>query len=155
MHNTIYEITQNPVNPDDWADESNFYEDSNVDYATLLTGKERTDAIEYLCNSRWFCSLFSRGKEPDTIIYNGNIEAVKDKWYQELQKKLQSLIKKRSCNTYGLREAINQPFAGYDLFCLPDWVGNSSCYPRDLLDLLVNIKPGSVLYINSVFDYHY
>lgn len=155
MHNTIYEITQNPVHPDDWADESNFYEDGYVDYATLLTGKERADAIEDLCNSRWFGCLFSRGKEPDTIIYNGNIDAVKDEWYQELQKELQSLIEARSCNTYRLRKAIDQPFAGYDRFCLPDYVGYCSCHPRDFLDLLENTKPGTVLHINSVFDFHW
>lgn len=155
MHNFIYEITQNPFNPDDWADESNFYEDCNVDYTTLLTGKERADAIEELYSSRWFGCLFSRGKEPDTIIYNGSIEAVKDEWYRELQKELQLLIEKRSCITCGLRSAINRPFAGYNLFCLPDWAGSSSCTPRILLELLECMKPGSVLHINSVFDYHW
>lgn len=155
MHNTIYEITQHPVDQDDWAEESNFYEDNNVDYTTLLTGKERTDAIEELCNSCWFSCLFSRGKEPDTIIYNGNIDTVKNMWYQELQKELQSLIEKRSCDTYRLRKTIDQPFAGYDRFCLPGWTGDLSCHPRDLLDLLESTKPGTMFYINSVFDYHW
>lgn len=155
MHNTIYEITLDAVHPDDWADESDFYDDVDVDYTTLLTGQERTDAIEELYASHWFNCLFSRGKEPDTIIYNGNIEAVRDEWYQKLQKELQSLIKNRNCDTYRLRMAINQPFAGYDRFCLSDWAGSFSCPPRDLLDLLENTKPGAVLHINSVFDYHW
>lgn len=155
MHSTIYEITQEAIDPKDWASESNFYEDDNVDYTTLLSGEERDEAIEDLCNSRWFNRLFSRGKEPNTIIYNGNIEAVKDEWYQELQKELQSLIDKRHCDTYKLRKAIDRPFGDYTLFCLSDWCGSSSCYPRELLELLERTKPGTVFYINSVFDYHW
>lgn len=155
MHDTIYEITRNPVNRGDWADESNFYEDTNVDYTTLLTGKSRTDAIEDLYSSHWFGCLFSRGTEPDTIIYKGNIEVVKDEWYCELQKELQSLIEEKRCNTYGLRRVINQPFAGSTLFCLPDWAGTMSSQPRELLELLNSLESGTVLYINSVFDYHW
>ena len=155
MHSTIYEITMNRVNPDEWAEESNFYEDSNVDYTTLLTDQERTDAIEDLYESRWFSKLFHRGEEPDTIVYNGGIEVVKEEWYQELQKILQSLIETKGCDTYQLRKAINQPFAGYTLFCLSGWCGDSSCHPRVFLELLSDVKPGTVFYINSVFDYHW
>jgi len=155
MHSTIYEITQNQMDPDDWAVESNFYEDNHVDYTTLLSGQERTEAIEDLYSSSWFSDLFSRGEKPDTIVYNGNIETIKDKWYQELQKALQSLIENRECNTYQLRKTINQSFAGYTLFCLSDWSGNSSCYPREFLELLNDAKPGTVFYINSVLDYHW
>lgn len=155
MHNTIYEITQKSIHKDDWVNESDFYEDDNVDYTTLLIGKDRADAIEDLYNSCWFSSLFSRGEEPDTIVYNGNIETVKDEWYQKLQKELQSLIKERRCDTYRLRETINQPFAGYTLFCLSDWAGIFTCRPRVLLELLESVEQGAIFHINSVLDYHW
>lgn len=155
MHSTIYEITQNQVDPDEWATESNFYEDDNVDYTTLLTGDERTEAINDLYDSHLFSSLFSRGEASDTIVYNGNIKVVKEEWYQNLEQELQSLIDGNSCDTYRLRKAINQPFAGYTLFCLPGWAGSSSCYPRELLELLNTVEPGTVFHINSVFDYHW
>lgn len=155
MHSTIYEITRNRVNPDDWAEESNFYEDNNVDYTTLLIDQERTDAIEELYDYCWFTRLFSRGEEPDTIVYNGGLETIKNEWYQELRETLQSLIETKGCDTYKLRKVIDQPFAGYTLFCLPDWNGSSSCFPRDFLELLNDVKPGTVFYINSVFDYHW
>lgn len=154
MHSFIYEITQDAVHPNDWADESNFYDDANVDYTTLLTGQERTNALEELYDYHWFRSLFYRGKEPDTIVYNGNIEAVKNEWYQALQKELQLFIEERHCNTYRLREAIDYPFAKYILFCLSDWAGNMTCKPRVLLELLEDMKVGTVLHINSVLDYH-
>lgn len=155
MHSTIYEITQDIIDPDDWANESNFYEDDNVGYTTLLTSEERVEAIEDLYNSHWFQRLFSRGKERDTIVYNGNIELVKEEWYQNLQKELHELIDQKQCNTYKLRRAINRPFAEDTLFCLPGWYGSQSCHSIKLLELLNDMESGTVFHINSVFDYHW
>lgn len=138
-----------------WVDENSFEAGENIDYTTLLSGQERDAAIEDLRKSDWFGRLFSPGKEPDTIVYNGGIETVKGEWYEKLRQELQAFIESGRSDTHRLKKAIDQPIAGHDLFCFPGWLGNGTYRPSVLLEFLETIKPGTVLYINSVLDYHW
>lgn len=157
MHSTIYEITQEQLERDEWASESNFYEDPNVDYTDLWDDESREQIINDLDECDWFNALFTKGEEPDTIVFKGRdaLQPIKEAWYKEIQDNLEALKESDGCDTYRLRKAINNPFAQYTLFCLPDWAGDKTSYPREFMELLNTLEDGTVLYINSVLDYHW
>lgn len=157
MHGIIYEITTKKLAPEYWADESNFYEDPNVDYTYLLDDKSRQQRINDLYDRVWFKALFTKGKEPDTIVFKGRdaLQPIKEAWYQAIQDNLEALKERGSCDTYHLRKALNEPFAQYTLFCLPDWAGDKTSYPLEFMELLNTLEDGAVLYINSVLNYHW
>lgn len=154
MHNDIFEITKNNLSSDEWADDSWFYEDDNVDYTTLLNGNEREEIINDWFDSDSFNSLFSRGSSQDTILYNGGLKEIKEQWYERIRIEVDTLATNHLSSTYSLRKTIDQPIFGYTLFCLPEWSGTKSSTPRELLEWLETLEPGTLLYINSVFDYH-
>lgn len=157
MHSTIYEITQEQLERDDWASESNFYEDPNVDYTDLLDDESREQIINNLDNYDWFNALFTKGDEPDTIVFKGRdaLQTIKEAWYKEIQDNLEALKECGGCDTYRLSRAINNPFAPHTLFCLPDWAGDKTSYPREFMEWLNTLEDGAILYINSVLDYHW
>ena len=155
MHNNIYEITVDAIDRDDWATESNFYDDDHVDYVTEMEGEERDEAIDDFCKHPDFTKLFTRGEEPDTIVYNGKIDEVTNEWYDNIQKELDEMRKSGKVDSYRLRKAIDRTFFGDELFCLPGHSGTESSFPRELLEMLRYHKAGTVLHINAVFDYHW
>ena len=155
MHNNIYEITVDAIDRDDWATESDFYNDSHVDYVIEMKGEERDEAINDFCEHPDFAKFFTRGKRPDTIVYNGKIDEVKNEWYDNIQKELDGMRKSGKVDSYRLRKAIDQAFFGNELFCLPGHSGFESSFPRELLEMLRHHKAGTVLHINAVFDYHW
>lgn len=157
MHSTIYEITQEQLERDEWASESNFYEDPNVDYTDLWDDESREQIINDLDECDWFNALFTKGEEPDTIVFKGRdaLQSIKEAWYKEIQDNLEALKESGGCDTYRLRKVINNPFAQYTLFCLPGWAGDKTSYPREFMELLNTLEDGAVLYINSVLDYHW
>ena len=157
MHSTIYEITQEQLERDEWASEANFYEDPNVDYTDLLDDESREQIINNLDDCDWFNALFTKGDGPDTIVFKGRdaLQTIKEAWYKEIQDNLEALKECGSCDTYRLRRAINHPFAPHTLFCLPDWAGDKTSYPREFMEWLNTLEDGTVLYINSVLDYHW
>lgn len=155
MHGTIYEITKEVLDKEDWAHEGNFYEDENVDYTTLLDEEDRTLAINDLFEASWFKSLFSKGIEHDSIVYNGELGTIKEEWYKCIKFEVDELKSKKILNTYKLRKTLNNPLNTESLFCLPEWIGFQSCQSRDLVEWLDTLEPGTVLHINSVFDYHW
>lgn len=157
MHGKIYEITQKQLERDEWASESNFYGDPNVDYTDLLDDESRKQIINDLDDCGWFNVLFTKGEEPDTIVFKGRaaLQPIKEAWYKEIQNNLEALKERGGCDTYRLRQALNKPFAQYTLFCLPDWITDKTSYPCDFMELLNTLEDGAVLYINSVLDYHW
>ena len=157
MHSTIYEITQKQLECDEWATESNFYEDPNVGYTDLWDDESREQIINDLDDCVWFNVLFTKGEEPDTIVFKGRaaLQPIKEAWYKKIQDNLEALKERGGCDTYLLRRAINNPFAQHTLFCLPDWSGGKTSYPYEFMEWLNTLEDGTVLYINSVLDYHW
>ncbi len=157
MHGEIYEITREQLERDEWASESNFYEDPNVDYTNLWDDESREQIINDLDDCDWFNALFTKGEDPDTIVFKGRaaLQPIKEAWYKEIQNNLEALKERGGCDTYRLRQALNKPFAQYTLFCLPDWTTDKTSYPCDFMELLNTLEDGAVLYINSVLDYHW
>lgn len=157
MHSSIIEIRDHRTDKDEWATEENFYDDCDemIDYCHDLTEDERAEYIEAFMDSELFGALFTKGEEPDTIVYNGRLESLKSEWYKSIQSELDKMVSNGSLSSYNLNRAIEKPFLSELLFCLPDWNGDRASYPSELMEWLDRFKVGDVFYIGGIVDYHF
>lgn len=157
MHSSIIEIRTHRIDKDEWATESDFYDDcgSMLDWCQDLSDEEREDYINGFTESELFQSLFSKGDEPDAIIYNGKLDLLKSKWYESIQAELNEVVSKKLVSSYRLTRRIKCPLDSDILFCLPEWCGSRANYPIELLEWLSHFKEGDVLYICGVLKYHF
>lgn len=154
MHSRIFELTQANLNREDWATENDFvYDEGKMDYSEELHGDERMESIDWLESSP-LGRLFIFDK--DTLVFKKNalMDVHKD-WIASIKKALEVMEKKGLYNTFGLHYATENVLDSHFLFCLPEYTGNRAVYPCELLEWLNTLKDGSVIHVNSVFDYHY
>lgn len=158
MHGYIYEIRSKRTGRDEWANELNFSEDPNIDYASEVSDEERSAAIERMFDDPLIKELFERGDDLDTLILkDGGIDAVKREWYNTMRTELDSVQKENAIDISKLHNAMNNPpFGCHSLrYCLPDWGGDISEPGRELLWFASTEMPGTKFYICGVFDYHW
>lgn len=154
MHSTIIEIRDHKASMSQWATESSFEGNDNMmDYCDLANEKERTEDIERFLEN--FKDLFTKGNEPDSIVYTGKIAVVREKRVESIESEFGKFKSSGKCDSFNLLRAIHRPFGIYTLFCLPDWAGSGAEYPKELFEWLETMKEGSVLYIGNTFDYHW
>lgn len=154
MYSTIIEIRDHKVPMDQWATESNFEDNGDMmDYCDLSNEQERTEVIERFLEN--FKDLFTKGNEPNSVVYTGKIAEVRDKWVESIESEFGKFKSSGKCDSFKLLRAIHRPFGIYTLFCMPDWSGPWAEYPKELFELLETMKEGDILYIGSTFDYHW
>lgn len=154
MHSTIIEIRDHKDPVSEWTTESSFEDNGDMmDYCVLANEKERTEDIERFLEI--FKDLFTKGNEPDSIVYTGKISVVREKWVESIESEFGKFKSSGKCDSFNLLRAIRRPFGIYTLFCLPDWNGSGAVYPKELFEWLETMKEGGVLYIGNTFDYHW
>lgn len=154
MHSRIFELTQANLDREEWATENDFvYDEDKIDYSEELHGDERMESISWLEIStlgRMF--IFDK----DTLVFKKDaLMDVRKDWIASIKNALEVMEKKFLYNTFGLNYAIENVLDSHYLFCLPEYTGSRAVYPCELLEWLNTIKDGSVIHVNSVFDYHY
>lgn len=153
MHSRIFELTQANLDREDWATENDVYDEEKMDYSEELHGDERMESISWLEIStlgRMF--IFDK----DTLVFKKDaLMDVRKDWIASIKNALEVMEKKCLYNTFGLNYAIENVLDSHYLFCLPEYTGSRAVYPCELLEWLNTIKDGSVIHVNSVFDYHY
>lgn len=158
MHSRIIELTLNPLDREDWAEETYFYDDDKIDYLSSLNEDERRESIEDWENGRdaIFRRLFTRG-DGDTIIFKGHEALIKvhEEWIDSIKEEVGRLSASEGFDTFSVLASANQVLHSDYLFCLPDWTGHRAEYPRELLSWLDTLEDGTVLHIDAVFDCHY
>lgn len=154
MHSTIIEIRDHKVPMSQWATEDNFSDNNDkMDYCGLANEEERAEDIERFLNN--FKDLFTKGTEPNSIVYTGKVSEVREKWVESIETEFGDFKSSGKCDSFKLLSSINRPFDIYTLFCLPDWTGDGAEYPKEVFEWLETMKEGDVLYICSTFDYHW
>ena len=153
MHSRIFELTQANLDREYWATENDVYDEEKMGYSEELHGDERMESISWLEIStlgRMF--IFDK----DTLVFKKDalMDVHKD-WIASIKNALEVMEKKCLYNTFGLHYATENVLDSHYLFCLPEFTGNMTVYPCELLEWLNTIKDGAVIHINSVFDYHY
>ena len=158
MHSRIIELTLEPLDREDWAEETYFYDDDKIDYLSSLNDDERRESIDDWENGRdaIFGRLFTRG-DGDTIIFKGHESLMKvhKEWIDSIKEEVDSLSANESFDEFRVFAAVNHVLHSDYLFYLPGWSNNHAEYPSTLLRFLNALEDGAILHIGAVFDCHY
>lgn len=153
MHAYIFELSSRKMDESCWATDGDFYDDNAVDYTRRLTGHERDEAVEFLMSGTDFKFVFKKLSRHSMASIP--LASVRKQWIEQIQSALDALRNGRGFSSYGLLEAVECPVFADVRFCVPEWSGEASCSPLELLAWLGNLPTGVEIYINSVFDYHF
>lgn len=162
MHSKIFQISNAPIDKDDYSSPECYYDDSQVfaDYiGEPIKGETREDCIKYLAES--ISDLFSYDKEAGAFVYKGKdaLHEFKQKWLEairEITDKLtaDNLIEEH--NVYRLRRLTLQTHLDSSFrFHINEWNGWAGPM-EDLVEYArYQLKEGDRIYVGAVIDYHY
>lgn len=157
MHSLIFELSLTPLQQGEWVTDFDLCEDHEIDYCRVLEEDERAAVIsEHGRMWPWFDKVFERGDTSDTIILKSDFAEVKREWQRNIQKALDKMVAKNMADTYGVMQAIQNPFGDFTRFVLTDYSGTIwSVAGNELFEMLDNLSTGDTLYIGAVLDYHW
>lgn len=160
MHSKIFQISNRPINKDDYASPESFYESSFADYIgdEVDDKEERRDYIESLAKT--LEGVFTLN-EDYSLTYNGKdaLHEFLTKWVDYLQGLTANLtadnifsnvsidLIRYTCNT-------THKDCGFR-FYIEDW--NYHAGPlKDLVEYAANqLRDGDRIYIGAIVDYHF
>ena len=169
MHSKIYEIRHNPFENNEWASECEIGDEygniEGVDYYDILYDPARRCETIKSFFEKWFPDnsfkvLENEPNKTAVVEFVGDINALYDKWREQIQKAAQDLSERMDgIWVYRVRMALDGPFGLSSKFYQPEWNGCTVC-ADDFLGYLIYLdeqndgKPFK-LYVGQVFDYHF
>lgn len=169
MHSTIYEIRENCISPEEWANESAIADNSDgivgVDYYDRINDeRKRCERIVNLFNSFPEGHFLITGNEPGktaSIRFAGGIDLLYNRWVDEIREKA-GLLRHWNPDDSPIHDvchACAHPFGLKSKFYMPGWCYGITGTGSFLLYLNRLYKENDgmpfFLYIGQVFDYHY
>lgn len=161
MHSTIFQITTEKVEKENYLTEENVcsWECRDIDYCSEIDEDDRKDRINRLVNS-WLPSGMFTLVDDSTIRYNGGAEEWKNQWVKLIQDTAAQVTAENVLNglgpMYSLEKALSNPLDLGTLFYSDS--ENISCYAEfsaGFMRDVCQLQEGSLLYVGSVLDYHY
>lgn len=169
MHSKIYEIRDEMLYREEWADESEIGDEygciPGTDYYGEIEGSdERVELInEFYSNFPYnpFKIVSNKPNETACIEFIGNLREMYEHWIADIKKAANELnIENISrLGLYDVRKACEEPFGIWSKFYIPDWNG-CTVDADDFMDYLRHRSKKSngepfVFYVGQVFDYHW
>ena len=162
MHSKIFQISNKPIDKDDYQDPETYYDNSGdfADYiGDEITGEEREEAIGYLADLLKDVFTHEGG---GVFCYEGKeaMQAFKQAWADELRRQAGLLTPEnlfKSQRLYNIRKITEETHLGTSYRVdIKDWTGDIS-YPFGELFEYANsqIKAGDRIYVGAIIDYHY
>lgn len=159
-HSRIFQVSIQPIEADDYATSSDFYENSDS-FAEYIgdeqEGDDRKEDIRYLADE--LKDLFTLDEDGETLTYKGEVAmmAFKQAWSDRLQEEAANVTAenvleweprydvRRTCEETHLRTSYR--------FYIDGWIDYAgSC--DDLIEYVAEeMKEGDKLYIGAVIDY--
>lgn len=161
MHSKIFQISNAPIDKDDYSSPECYYDNSEfADYiGEPVKGETREDCIKYLAES--ISDLFSYDKEAGAFVYKGKdaLHEFKRKWLEairEITDKLTADNLMEEHNVYRLRRLTLQTHLDSSFrFDINEWNGWAGPM-EDLVEYAgYQLKEGDRIYVGAVIDYHY
>lgn len=93
MNGIIFELEEKSKYTGRYMDGEISYNNTSIDYTKEIRECDRKSEIKDLLNDPCLGKIFEKGEVDDEIIYNGNIEDVKEEWMRAIQKSSQEIEK--------------------------------------------------------------
>ena len=158
-HGKIYQLATKPIRKDNYVEPDDFYDNHDA-YADWIgdevEGEERKDAIGYLADSLKDV-LTPVGR--NTFVYKGMGDYLKG-WVDAIREKAQAItVDNVLCHSQraALRDIVNGTQKdSTDRFVIEEYSGKFAEPMADLMAFLnYQMKPGDMLHVGAVIDFHY
>ena len=159
----IFQVSIQPIAVDDFAQSSDFYENSG-DFADYIgdeqEGDERKEDVKHLAHTLRY--LFTLDEGGDTLTYRGEkaMEAFKERWATAIGDAAGKVTAANILDwqlRYDVKRVCEEAalYTSYR-FKIEDWNGDYADTPAELISYVASkMKEGDKLYIGAVIDYHY
>ena len=156
MNGIIFELEEKSKYTGRYMDEEISYNDTSIDYTKEIRECDRKSEIKDLLNDPCLGKIFEKGEVDDEIIYNGNIEDVKEEWMRAIQNGVDKMNVNKDMNGHNLIYVIKYGICRYAYrICIDSYPGYVVKDPITLIEWVQGLKPGTVIKIGNVFSYHY
>lgn len=157
-HGNIYQLATKPISEDDYVSPEDFCEnhDAYADYlGDRVEGEEKEKAIGYLADVL-----------KDRLTYTGNgifvykgLGDYLQKWVDAIHEKAEAITVDNVLN-YLPRAELRDILIGthkdsVDRFVIEEYSGRFAQPMSDLIEFMKSMKPGDLLYVGAVIDFHY
>lgn len=157
MHSKIYQIGLKPINKEDYASSTDFYENSG-DFADYIGDeypeKERLEAVEGLAE---ILPEFFDYVGDGTLRYKGMGTFLLD-WTKEIKRQANEMTAENvleDARRYKMSYIMSRTHRDIELrFYIEDWSGCAEPL-GEFVKYLSMIKEGTRLYVGAVIDFHF
>lgn len=155
MYGRIYQLSQHPLNADDFIEDISFSPEEE-EFADWLDNIDENELDEEYARMNLF-GMFER--KEDCLIYLGD-NGIKERWMERI-KKAYGEVKDiaNGVQRQQLRDAMVYPFT-QDRFAIEGWSSSAHCYTiepsSEFFEFCVKcLKPGDKLYLGGIVKFHY
>ena len=150
MHSKIYQISETPIEREDYITASDFYDESNwCDYTRDMDEKEEKECLDYLPELlKDVCEV--NGRE----ITVKNVESFIKEWKEKIVESAQKdgYLGTYLFNVQNICKRTHKEI--WSRFYLEDWSENADTF-GDFVEYLHHLGEGAKLYVGGVVDYHF
>jgi hypothetical protein len=156
MNGIIFELEEKSKYTGRYMDGEISYNDTSIDYTKEIRECDRKSEIKDLLNDPCLGKIFEKGEVDDEIIYNGNIEDVKEEWMRAIQNGVDKMNVNKDMNGHNLIYVIKYGICRYAYrICIDSYPGYVVKDPITLIEWIQGLKPGTVIKIRGIFIYHF
>lgn len=152
----IFELEEKSKYTGRYMDGEISYNNTSIDYTKEIRECDRKSEIKDLLNDPCLGKIFEKGEVDDEIIYNGNIEDVKEEWMRAIQNGVDKMNVNKDMNGHNLIYVIKYGICRYAYrICIDSYPGYVVKDPITLIEWVQGLKPGTVIKIRGIFIYHF
>lgn len=156
MNGIIFELEEKSKYTGRYMDGEISYNNTSIDYTKEIRECDRKSEIKDLLNDPCLGKIFEKGEVDDEIIYNGNIEDVKEEWMRAIQNGVDKMNVNKDMNGHNLIYVIKYGICRYAYrICIDSYPGYVVKDPITLIEWVQGLKPGTVIKIRGIFIYHF
>lgn len=159
-HGKIFQLASKPIRKDGYITPEDFYDNHDA-YADWIGDEveeeERKECIGYLASAlQGLCELDKSGT---AFVYRGGLERYLQEWVDAIHEKAQA-ITAANVLYHTPRATLRDIVSGThkdtaDRFVIKEYSGDYAEPMSSLIEFLHQLKPGDMLYIGGIVDFHY
>ena len=160
MHGKIFQITTAKVDEDCRLTEDTIKQGdgTNYDYCSEIDDEERQECISYLVDEVLPPGMFELVSE-NVLRYNGGIEEWTEKFIGNIRLKMGAITSENVYKfvgpVYQLEKELKNPLhTGCQFYMDEEGIQSYAEESYEFMCAVSDMKPGTLLYIGGVIDYH-
>ena len=159
MHGIIYQISDSPIDRDDYIGVDTVSEGDMADFDYLYdtTEEERRKQIQYLVEHTLPKGMFTIDTDDETLVYQGGFAEWRKSYLDLIRTRTEAINEENIMEwigpAYQLQKAIVNPLDSVDYYVTESDSYGTAERSRDLMLMVGRLEAGAKLYIGEVLGY--